>query len=151
MRPKEPREYKQKFFAGERIFAYLAIAFGVALVIQLLFGDVNWVDIGLFGIYLAVMIGLTAYSAYYPDVVVAADGFAYRIFIRYKKVPWDAVREIAAYPEDSPSGVMVTVGGKRPRKLLLRRSAVNGFDDMLNDLARHVPSERWTGFEFNGR
>jgi hypothetical protein len=151
MKPNEPREYKQKFFAGERVFVYLAIAFGAALAIQLFFGDINWIDVGLFAIYLAVMGGLTAYSAYYPDVLVGADGFAYRIFIRYKKVTWNAVREVAAYPEDSPTGVMLAVGEERPRKLLLRRSAVNGFDDMLNDLARYVPSERWTGFEFDER
>lgn len=147
--PESQREYKQKFFAGERVFVYLALAFGGALAIQLFFGDLNWVDAGLFGIYLAVLVGLTAYSAYYPDVTVGPDGFGYRIFLRYKNVRWDAVREIAAYPEDAPTGVMLTVGENRPRKLLLRRKAVDGFDDMLNDLARYVTPERWSGFEFD--
>ena len=147
-KPESRREFKQKFFAGERVFVYLALAFGAALLIQLFFGDLNWVDAGLFGIYLAVLVGLTAYSTYYPDVTVAPDGFGYRIFLRYRNVPWDAVREIAAYPEDAPTGVILTVGERRPRKLLLRRKAVIGFDDMLNDLARYVPPERWVGFEF---
>ncbi len=144
----ETREYKQKFFAGERVFVYLAIAFGVALFIQAVFGGINWIDVGLFVIYLAVMVGFTAYSAYYPDVIVGPGGFSYRIFIRYKKVQWDSVRKVTAYPEDLPTAILLTIGEERRRKLLLRRKAIDGFDDMIDNLARYVPGERWFGFEY---